>query len=1674
MNKTLPNYKNRMLRILGNVLALMLLIALVVIGVIRTPSGQRFIVEKSVDYISDKIGTQVSIDRLFVTYQGNISIEGLYVEDLNQDTLIYSRSLEVDVPFWPIIQGEEIAVDQVRWDGLRAKVMRGETVESFNFDFILKAFAANENQTPNNETQSSEPLELDLGTFNFSDFEIDYRDQYLGIESRVDLGVLNLELIDVDIESMHFEIGDAQLLDIDVSYRQGTSLASSSEQANSASPFVSANTLRLDRVAIEYASEVDGIRADVDLGKLQLDDPEIDLGLSRYSGQRIMLNDSRLDIQVNDVTPLERVMEEGSLTSDTTGVNGWPDLTSQFDEIRLKNNTIHYSRNGKQPRIGEFDPEAVKISNLKLTAANMRVADQALDLQLEELSFQEASGLDLKKLRFDFALSDNKAAITQLDFSLNKSRLKGQLSGIYPSIQSVLDNPAVLTTNLGLEELAIDLNDVLLLDPELKSNQQFVELSDQMVTGQVSISGTSEKLKVQDSNLSWGQDLNIEVSGVVSNVLDMDNIQFDMPQISVEATREDILKFISEDSIGVRLPDQFSLDADVIGDLKKMDGNVLLLSDLGDVEIVGSFDLEDAISYQIDGSVVNFRVDELLDNEELGTLVMTIESQGSGTDLTTLSSTLQATIQEFTFQDYAIIDLEIEGEMQEGKGWVLSDYSDDNLKAQLNGDIRLDTIRPMYDLSFDLLDLNLEAFGLVDEPSRISLELDASLSGEFDDFTLVAEINDGILSQKSKNYPLGTLSLDGLMSVDTTSLVIRNEIINLDLNSNTDAMNVVTALTDHIAAGLSLDSLSSLHESSSTRLKMDGIIAPNSLISEVLLESMSEMDTIRFMVDFDDNAQWIKADVEAPLIAYDGYRADSMYLTANTELENFNFNLGFAHVKSESILIKETQLTGREVDGAIKLRFDTVDEEETIFHVNSSLEGLFGLGDEAVRFSIDPDSFIINNASWMIPASNELVVEKEKISVADFVISNGSQSIEITDDYSSQSKEQLAVRFEQFELYDILSYINSEEDLGSGIIDGVVVVEEPFGNIGLLADLDITSMSMLDVDLGNLHFDAESSGLQDYRVDVSVQDGDVDLDLIGNIEAEGSNPIFDFDLDIDRMAVKILDSLFQGDIAESSGYVGGDFTIDGSLESLEYSGQLNFEEVEFKILSLNSNFSIPNESMTLTSDALQLYEFTVLDSGGNSFDLSGKILTEDLLNPVFDLQLDTKDFQVLDATSDDNDIVYGVVVFDATGTIKGDLEVPVIDLQLQLDQESDFTYVLPSAVAEVEKMDGVVVFVNNADEVVDPTTPTDEVYEISGFDVNASIKIDELATIKMIIDQDTGDNIEVAGNADLEFGMEPDGRISLAGVYNVSSGSYELNLYELVNRRFELRPESKVIWSGDPFDAQLDIRALYEIETSSSALMAGVTSGMSPTEQNRYKQVLPFYVYLDIDGELEAPEISFSLDMPADEQGAISGQVYERVIQVNQQEEELNKQVFSLLVLGRFYPESGSDGSGGGVASVVRNNINDAIADQLNIFSDKLLGESGVEIDFGLDSYTDYQGDVATDRTQLEVAANKNFFNDRLSVSVGSEVDIEGGGGTADGTTPLVGKVSLAYVLTEDGRYVLKGFRRNEYENVIDGQTIVSGIGLVFSQEFNEFEELWDALILKERKNNSKNQKSEQ
>ncbi|MDX1545212.1 MAG: translocation/assembly module TamB domain-containing protein, partial [Christiangramia sp.] len=135
--------------------------------------------------------------------------------------------------------------------------------------------------------------------------------------------------------------------------------------------------------------------------------------------------------------------------------------------------------------------------------------------------------------------------------------------------------------------------------------------------------------------------------------------------------------------------------------------------------------------------------------------------------------------------------------------------------------------------------------------------------------------------------------------------------------------------------------------------------------------------------------------------------------------------------------------------------------------------------------------------------------------------------------------------------------------------------------------------------------------------------------------------------------------------------------------------------------------------------------------------------------------------------------------------------------------------------------------------------------------------------------------------------------------------------------------------------------------------------------------------------------------------------------------------------------------------------------------------ESGLQLNFQVDSFTDYQGESPQDRTQLDISAQKAFLEDRLIVEVGSELDIQGGNQPGQETSPVIGNVSISYLLDEDGVWRLKGFSRSQYENVIDGQLIVSGIALIFTKEFNKFKDMFERAVMekvkKEKDNKAEN-----
>ena len=111
---------------------------------------------------------------------------------------------------------------------------------------------------------------------------------------------------------------------------------------------------------------------------------------------------------------------------------------------------------------------------------------------------------------------------------------------------------------------------------------------------------------------------------------------------------------------------------------------------------------------------------------------------------------------------------------------------------------------------------------------------------------------------------------------------------------------------------------------------------------------------------------------------------------------------------------------------------------------------------------------------------------------------------------------------------------------------------------------------------------------------------------------------------------------------------------------------------------------------------------------------------------------------------------------------------------------------------------------------------------------------------------------------------------------------------------------------------------------------------------------------------------------------------------MREDENELNKQVFALLLLGRFVQENpfASSGGGGGIEDSVRESASRILTDQLNQLAGSLI--KGVDINFGVTSGTDYSTGTAANRTDLNVTVSKKLLNDRLRVNVGSNFELEG------------------------------------------------------------------------------------
>jgi hypothetical protein len=502
---------------------------------------------------------------------------------------------------------------------------------------------------------------------------------------------------------------------------------------------------------------------------------------------------------------------------------------------------------------------------------------------------------------------------------------------------------------------------------------------------------------------------------------------------------------------------------------------------------------------------------------------------------------------------------------------------------------------------------------------------------------------------------------------------------------------------------------------------------------------------------------------------------------------------------------------------------------------------------------------------------------------------------------------------------------------------------------------------------------------------------------------------------------------------------------------------------------LGGPLSINNEKLSVTENGFVFNNFTIRDSANNALNLNGNITTSNFINYGFNLDVNAKNFRALNTTNKDNKIYYGQLYLTSNLHIGGTEIRPMVDGAITVNDGTNFNIVIPQQEPGVVEREGVVEFIDfGAPENDSLFMAYDSlnVSKIFGFDIATNIEIQREAVFNIIVDVANGDFLNVQGTGQLSAGIDPSGKITLAGSYEIDEGSYQFS-YNFIKRKFVIEKGSKIVWLGEPTDAQVDVKAVYTTSAAPLDLVQDRLADMATAQRNIYLQKLPFEIHLDLSGELMKPIIAFDIILPPGNYNVgsdITTEVNARLAQIRQEPSELNKQVFAVLLMNRFVGENPfqSSGEGFSAASFARQSVSRLMTEQLNQLAAGLI--EGVDLNFDVASSDDYSTGERRNRTDLNVGLSKRLLNDRLTVTVGSNFELEGPQQSNQRSNNIAGNVAVNYQLDKTGRYYLRFYRRNDYQGVVDGYIIETGLGFIITVDYNRIREILHAKrIRKER-----------
>lgn len=770
---------------------------------------------------------------------------------------------------------------------------------------------------------------------------------------------------------------------------------------------------------------------------------------------------------------------------------------------------------------------------------------------------------------------------------------------------------------------------------------------------------------------------------------------------------------------------------------------------------------------------------------------------------------------------------------------------------------------------------------------------------------------------------------------------------------------------------------------------------------------------------------------------------DSKHVLADYKIDQFKF--------SDSLQFEDVYFKTNGAENQLAHRLTWAESAKDISEISWDSEVRDA---DHFGFVLNPSHFYIRHHRWDISHASSVAFKADTVRVDTFELTRNNQKILINGQVSSHLEDKLRFDVKNLQLAELSPFFTTDYPM-TGLINLEGRIADPFGNFGYEGNGTLTDFYVKGQKVGDLSiestWDEERKAVFTEGDLYYAEEKTFDFDGFYYVFEKGNN--LDFDLNFDYTNLQFTNAFMDPDVvSEIRGYLYGELHLTGAPELPLLSGDVSLRSGSAYVDLLGVHFGVDGP-IEVDEYGFYINGIPVFDQDGNSGLLVGSVFHDNFTNFNFDLQFDLEPqlfasnepifgpeyfqrFLVMDLPYSHDALYYGQGHVTGMANIFGYTDNLEITVDFKTEKGTELNVPM-FGVGEIEEEDFIQFVNDKSDSTINIEVP---LFDLTGVYLDLNFEATRDAEVNIIFNEEIGDVIRANGTGDISIRLNNQNDISMEGTYEVSEGIYNFAMLPVSNspitvkQPFIIEPGGTVSWTGDPYDARIDMKTYYRLNANLSEISGGSDLGSAGGAHQ------PVLSYLLLTGTMEEPIIQFDIQAPqADDVGE------SLINRIKSDPDELNRQFFSLMLSRQFQPLAGTtSGNGSGALDLITNQINQVL--------------SRVSKDYRLK--LDIDNDVVSGDNTFEFGVSKGFLDDRLILSGSFGVESYGEEEVDDDgnihTGQLIGDLNLEYLLNEAGTFRVNIFNESTDNTIIQERgegDFTQGAGLSYKEDFETVED---------------------